>query len=88
MPQNSSAVFFGVVPCRVRFAPIEVDAGGLAGFRKDGLTVGEAGQRRGVEAGKRMEGVAFDVAASDGGVQKAEVEATVMADQDGPLAAG
>ena len=35
-----------------------------------------------------MEGVALDLAAGNGSVQEAQVEAAVMPDQDGTLAAG
>src|SRR5690606_14230287 len=64
--------FLGVVARRVRFASVEVDAGGLAGFGQYGLPVGEPGQGGGVEAGERMERVALDAGAQHGGIQEAQ----------------
>ncbi len=71
----------------MRFLAVEVDIGGLAGFGQDGLAVGEAGQGGGVEAGEGVEGVALDAGPRHGGIEEAQIEAAVMADQDRPLAA-
>ncbi|OPZ12157.1 MAG: hypothetical protein BWZ07_01499 [Alphaproteobacteria bacterium ADurb.BinA280] len=66
---------------------VEGDAGGVGGAAEYGLTVGKSGQCGGVEATEGVEGVPFVVDAADGGVQKAEIEGGVMANQNRALAA-
>jgi hypothetical protein len=72
----------------VCFASVKVDIGCLAGFCEDGLAVGEACQRRSVEAGEGVEWVALDIAAGNCCVQEPEIKAAVVADENGTFAAG
>src|SRR5690606_14212341 len=79
--------FFRVVAGRVGFTSIEVDAGRLTGLGQYGLPVGEAGEGRRIEAGEGVEGIALDIAPGNRRVEKAQVEAAVVPDQNGALAA-
>ena len=53
------------------------------GACQHGLAEGDAAKRGGIEAAERMERVAFDHRACDRGVQEAQVEMRVVADQHG-----
>ena len=71
----------------MRLPVVEGDARLGAALRQYGLSEGEAGERRRVEVRERVKGVALDVTAFDGGIEKAGVEVRVVADEDRAVAA-
>src|SRR5690606_41781213 len=50
-------------------AGVPFDARGLQRLAEHRLPVSHAGQRRGIEARERMEGIALDLGARDGGIE-------------------
>ena len=71
----------GIVERRVGLALTEADAGGFAGLGQYGLAIYQPGQGGGIEAGERVEGVAFDIGAFGCRVQKALIKKAVMPHQ-------
>src|SRR5690554_3456466 len=71
----------------MRFFGIKGDAGYLTGARQYRLTIGQAAQRGGIEAGKRMERVAFQIMTRHRGIDEAMIEVRVMGNQNGALTA-
>ncbi len=65
---------------------VERDAGTLARLGQHRLTQGQAGERRGIERGKRMERIALEAGPLGGGHHEAVIEGGVVGHYDGAAA--
>ncbi len=79
---------FGIVGGRMRavFVPVQPGCGDRAG--EHGLAISQAAKRGGIKAAERVKGVALVAGAVDSGVEKAEIEMGIVANQHGAFAAG
>lgn len=71
---------------RLRLVPVESGSGHRAG--EHGLAICKPAEGGGIETAERMKRVALVTGALDRGIDKAEVEMGIVADENGALAAG